>query len=49
MKKAGRKVFQQAPAGIEALKTKILAAFEQFTHGKAQTDDITFLLIQETG
>ena len=37
----------EAPAGIEALETRILSAVGEFTHGKAQSDDITFLLVQK--
>ncbi|MEE8176885.1 MAG: PP2C family protein-serine/threonine phosphatase, partial [Acidobacteriota bacterium] len=38
---------REAPAGGEVLKKKILEAMAQFTHGMAQTDDITFLLIDK--
>ncbi|MCH6569582.1 MAG: SpoIIE family protein phosphatase [Acidobacteria bacterium] len=34
-----------ASAGVEVLKEKILEALDQFTEGMAQTDDITFVLI----
>ena len=34
-----------ALAGVEVLKKKILEALDQFTEGMAQTDDITFVLI----
>jgi len=34
-----------ASAGVEVLKKKILEALDQFTEGMAQTDDITFVLI----
>ncbi len=38
---------REAPAGGEVLKKKILEALAHFTHGMAQTDDITFLLIDK--
>ena len=34
-----------ASAGVEVLEKKILEAIDQFTEGMAQTDDITFVLI----
>jgi len=34
-----------ASAGVEVLEKKILEALDQFTEGMAQTDDITFVLI----
>ncbi len=34
-----------ASAGVEVLKEKILEALDQFTEGMAQTDDLTFVLI----
>jgi sigma-B regulation protein RsbU (phosphoserine phosphatase) len=34
-----------ASAGVEVLKEKILEAIDQFTEGMAQTDDLTFVLI----
>jgi len=41
-----RQVIQSnASAGVEVLKEKILEALDQFTEGMAQTDDITFVLI----
>lgn len=41
-----RQVIQSnASAGVEVLKEKILGALDQFTEGMAQTDDITFVLI----
>ena len=39
-------ICKQAPAGIEALETTILSAIEEFTRGKDQSDDITFVLVQ---
>jgi sigma-B regulation protein RsbU (phosphoserine phosphatase) len=36
------------PRGAEALESEILAALDRFTLGSAQTDDITFLLIQNS-
>jgi phosphoserine phosphatase RsbU/P len=35
-----------AGQGAEALETKLLAELDRFTQGAAQTDDITFLLIE---
>jgi serine phosphatase RsbU (regulator of sigma subunit) len=35
-----------ARQGAEALESKLLAELDQFTQGAAQTDDITFLLIE---
>ncbi len=35
-----------APQGAAALEAKLLAELDQFTQGAAQTDDITFLLIE---
>ena len=35
-----------ARQGAEALESKLLAELDQFTHGASQTDDITFLLIE---
>ena len=34
------------PRGAEALENELLATLDRFTLGSAQTDDITFLLIQ---
>ena len=34
-----------ASAGVEVLEEKILKALDQFTEGMAQTDDITFVLM----
>ena len=36
----------EAPRGAEALESKLLAALDAFTQGAMQTDDITFLLIE---
>ncbi len=36
------------PRGAEALESELLAALDRFTLGSAQTDDITFLLIQNS-
>jgi len=38
-----------ASAGVEILKKKILEAIDQFTEGMAQTDDLTFVLIDDAG
>jgi sigma-B regulation protein RsbU (phosphoserine phosphatase) len=35
-----------APQGAEALEHTLLAALDRFTQGVAQTDDITFLLVE---
>jgi serine phosphatase RsbU (regulator of sigma subunit) len=37
-----------APRGVDALERELLAALDRFTLGNAQTDDITFLLIQNS-
>ncbi len=36
-----------APGGAALLKERVLSALDQFTGGAAQTDDITFLLIEK--
>lgn len=36
----------KAPQGVEELEAGLLAALDGFTHGVAQTDDITFLLVE---
>ena len=38
-----------ASAGVAVLKEKILEAIDQFTEGMAQTDDLTFVLIDDAG
>jgi serine phosphatase RsbU (regulator of sigma subunit) len=38
-----------ASAGVEVLKKKILEAIDRFTEGMAQTDDLTFVLIDDAG
>jgi len=40
---------KEAPSGIDTLQARILTAIEEFTHGKAQSDDITLLLVQRRG
>jgi phosphoserine phosphatase RsbU/P len=37
---------KEAPSGGEALEKGILQSIEEFTRGMAQTDDITFLLVE---
>ena len=37
---------KEAPSGGEALEKAILQSIEEFTRGMAQTDDITFLLVE---
>ena len=45
-----RKIVQSvASSGATALEQEILSSIERFTHGMAQTDDITFLLLEITG
>ncbi len=39
----------EAPRGAEALESSLLAALDAFTQGAMQTDDITFLLIENHG
>lgn len=36
----------EAPRGAEAMESKLLAELDKFTQGAMQTDDITFLLIE---
>ena len=38
---------QQAPAGGCAIELNVLRAIEEFTQGMAQTDDITFVIVQK--
>ena len=38
---------QQAPAGAQAIEQKFLKAIEEFTQGMAQTDDITFVIVEK--
>jgi serine phosphatase RsbU (regulator of sigma subunit) len=38
-----------ASAGVEVLEKKILEAIDQFTEGMPQTDDLTFVLIDDAG
>jgi len=40
---------EAAPRGAEHLETKLLGELDGFTQGAAQTDDITFLLIENRG
>ncbi|MFQ5738751.1 MAG: SpoIIE family protein phosphatase [Acidobacteriota bacterium] len=40
-------VEQEASGGAEHLEMAILQAIEEFTQGRAQTDDITFVLVQK--
>jgi serine phosphatase RsbU (regulator of sigma subunit) len=42
-----RIIQQHAPAGSVALKQKFLSAIEDFTQGVAQTDDITFVIVEK--
>ena len=37
----------EAPAGGQALEQGILKALKEFTRGMAQSDDITFLLVDK--
>jgi sigma-B regulation protein RsbU (phosphoserine phosphatase) len=39
-------ILATAPHGADALETALLSELDRFTHGAAQTDDITFLLIE---
>lgn len=38
-----------ARQGADALESRLLSALDEFTQGAAQTDDITFLLIENSG
>ena len=38
---------QEAPSGRHALEQKFLKAIEEFTQGMAQTDDITFVIVEK--
>ena len=38
---------QEAPSGSHALEQKFLKAIEEFTQGMAQTDDITFVIVEK--
>ena len=37
---------QEAPSGSEAIEQRFLKAIEEFTQGMAQTDDITFVVVE---
>ncbi len=39
-------ILKEAPSGAEQLQEAILGAIEEFTRGRAQTDDITFVIAQ---
>jgi serine phosphatase RsbU (regulator of sigma subunit) len=39
----------EAPIGSKHLEEKVLAAIQNFTMGRSQTDDITILIIERTG
>lgn len=41
-------IYREAPGGSQSLESKLLSAIEDFTRGRGQTDDITFLLIYKT-
>jgi len=38
---------QEAPSGSHAIEQRFLKAIEEFTQGMAQTDDITFMIIEK--
>jgi sigma-B regulation protein RsbU (phosphoserine phosphatase) len=38
---------QEAPSGGHAMEHKFLQAIEEFTQGMAQTDDITFVIVEK--
>jgi len=42
-------VRSESPRGAEALESKVLSELDRFTQGAPQTDDITFLLIENSG
>jgi len=41
-----RLIRQEAPSGSSALEKKLLIAIEEFTQGTPQTDDITFVIVE---
>jgi serine phosphatase RsbU (regulator of sigma subunit) len=41
-----RIIRQEAPAGSQALERSFLKAIEEFTQGMPQTDDITFVVVE---
>ena len=38
---------EEAPSGSQAIEQKFLQAIEEFTQGMAQTDDITFVIVEK--
>jgi serine phosphatase RsbU (regulator of sigma subunit) len=40
-------ILQEAPAGGEAVKRKLLKTIDDFTQGMPQTDDITFVIVEK--
>jgi sigma-B regulation protein RsbU (phosphoserine phosphatase) len=42
-------IIEQAPLGGEHLRRTILSNIKDFTQGRAQTDDITFMLVEHGG
>ncbi len=38
---------QEAPSGSDAIEREVLKAVEEFTQGMAQTDDITFVIVEK--
>ena len=38
---------QEAPSGSQAVEKKLLKAIEEFTQGTAQSDDITFVMVEK--
>jgi serine phosphatase RsbU (regulator of sigma subunit) len=41
-----RIIRQEAPSGSQAIEQRFLKAIEEFTHGMPQTDDITFVVVE---
>jgi serine phosphatase RsbU (regulator of sigma subunit) len=44
-----RIIRQEAPSGGRAIERKFLTAIEEFTQGTPQTDDITFVIVENRG
>jgi serine phosphatase RsbU (regulator of sigma subunit) len=38
---------KEAPAGSHAIEKQLLKAIEEFTQGTAQSDDITFVMVEK--
>jgi sigma-B regulation protein RsbU (phosphoserine phosphatase) len=40
-------IHQEAPSGSDAIEQRFLKAIAEFTRGTAQTDDITFVMVEK--